>query len=271
MKVVILAPVYNSLLSMIVTTRCIREPGVSVEGIIVRKAFQLGRIFGELRRDGSFLIRKIWSKIILGEHTASKEKQYPTLASTSVEEGITAGSLKELAREHNFPLLSVKTHNDDKAVDFVRQAEADLVVFTGGGLIRKPMLTASRYGVLNAHFGMLPEYRGLDLYEWVMLHDQYDGSNIGVTLHVMDSGVDTGPIITSKQVTLLPEDSFEDLNERSRVVACDLLLEGVRRFKDGTVQLRQQKKPEGKQYFYMPARLRTIAEQKLRAHLPRQP
>ncbi len=47
-----------------------------------------------------------------------------------------------------------------------------------------------KIGVLNAHGGILPEYRGMNVMEWSLLQ----GDQIGVTVHFIDSKIDTGQI-----------------------------------------------------------------------------
>jgi methionyl-tRNA formyltransferase len=65
-----------------------------------------------------------------------------------------------------------------------------------GVIYRAPVLGAFRLGVLNAHIGMLPEYKGRSVMEWSVLA----GAPTGVTVFFMDSGIDTGSEIVIRKV-----------------------------------------------------------------------
>jgi methionyl-tRNA formyltransferase len=80
-----------------------------------------------------------------------------------------------------------------------------------GNILRKGVLDAPRLGTFNLHPSALPEYRGLhpDLYAMM------DGRNqIGITLHRMDSRIDTGPIVSQSLETLSPDDTIVTLSDR---------------------------------------------------------
>ena len=75
----------------------------------------------------------------------------------------------------------------------MKELKPDLVVFTGGRLIRDNILKNSGAGVVNCHMGILPMYRGVDVVEWPILNE--DWNNIGLTIHFMVKGIDTGDIL----------------------------------------------------------------------------
>src|SRR5262249_43615919 len=55
-----------------------------------------------------------------------------------------------------------------------------------------------RLGVLNAHMGLLPAYRGMNVAEWAAL----EGATVGCTVHLIDSGIDTGPMLATQEVDI---------------------------------------------------------------------
>ena len=73
---------------------------------------------------------------------------------------------------------------------------ADIVFLRGCGIIRRMVLEAPKVGVLNAHYGSLPKYRGVYATEWAVLN----GEAPYVTMHFVDAGVDTGAILATKAV-----------------------------------------------------------------------
>jgi folate-dependent phosphoribosylglycinamide formyltransferase PurN len=62
-------------------------------------------------------------------------------------------------------------------------------------IYRRPLLDTFRLGVLNAHIGLLPRYRGRSVMEWSLLH----GDPTGVTVFFMDEGIDTGARIVLRR------------------------------------------------------------------------
>jgi len=66
-----------------------------------------------------------------------------------------------------------------------------------GEIMDEALLSLFPGGIVNFHPGDLPAYRGCDAPEWQLLH----GLPVVCTAHLIDEGVDTGPIITKRQLT----------------------------------------------------------------------
>jgi hypothetical protein len=73
--------------------------------------------------------------------------------------------------------------------------EFDYAINGGCGIVREPQLSAPKRGWLNAHPGLLPEYRGADPVLWALRH----GGPQGATIHLMDAEIDTGPILLRRE------------------------------------------------------------------------
>jgi len=160
------------------------------------------------------------------------------------------------------PLVYAADVNKDASLDYCRGAEPDLLIYTGGGILRKPLISTARIGVLNTHAGPLPAVRGMNAVEWCVLQ----GLTPGISLHFIDAGVDTGDILEVLPIGLSPADqSFEALGERIMPLSVDLMVRGVRMLSDGSARRTSQSPSEGKQYFVMHEALRDIAARNLRA------
>jgi methionyl-tRNA formyltransferase len=261
-RVVILAPVDNSPYSRAVTALCHAEPGVEVAGVIVRKILNPGRIRMELRRDGIRLVRKAWKKLVLGSEDGVADDE-PGFTAKAEEAGIGSSRLSEFARRKRIPCIRVEDHNDERSLSALAEMRPDVVAFTGGGIIRKPLLEAAGRGIFNAHMGMLPSYRGMDVVEWPILEGHIREPGLGVTLHFMDSGIDTGPIAIRRRVPIRRGDSVEQLRKRYEPVMVDLILDGVRGVRDGTLRTQPQAAGDGRQYFIMHPRFYDQVRRKL--------
>ena len=123
-------------------------------------------------------------------------------------------SLRQVAAFYGFPVAVCKDQNSPHSIARVRQWSPDLIVFTGGNILRKPLLQVPRLGVLNVHLGLLPEIRGMSSPEWSLLKNV----PVGVTIHYLDAGIDTGPILQRYEFSDAARcESLPDL--RNRLIA----------------------------------------------------
>jgi methionyl-tRNA formyltransferase len=181
------------------------------------------------------------------------------------ELGIERRSLAAWAERHGVRHRVVVDHNEPLCLEFLREQRPEIVAFTGGGLIRGSVLAAAGLGVLNAHMGILPAYRGMDVVEWPILERNESTVGLGVTLHLMDPGVDTGPIIARFPVRIAAGDSMERLRTRYEPAMIAALLEGVRRARDGRLDPEPQHASDGRQYFALHPRMYALARSRLAA------
>ncbi len=147
-------------------------------------------------------------------------------------------------------------------MEFLVQLKPDVVVFSGGGIVREPVLQIPSMGVLNCHSGLLPKYRGMDVVEWAILESKEE-PQIGLTLHFMDRGVDTGPILLRQPEQVQPGDTLARIRRRLEPKMVRLMMRGLRGLRDGSVGSQEQSSEDGRQYFVMHPRLKVVAEKKV--------
>ncbi len=101
---------------------------------------------------------------------------------------------------------------DGALVVALREAGADTVVLAGFLRIVTPtLLDAFPMRVVNVHPALSPAFAGLHAQEQALA---YGAKVAGCTVHFVDAGTDTGPIITQRAVPVLEDDSLETLRER---------------------------------------------------------
>jgi folate-dependent phosphoribosylglycinamide formyltransferase PurN len=176
-------------------------------------------------------------------------------------------SLHGVARRYDFPVATCVDQNSPNALAQVKKWSADLAIFTGGNILREETLGAFRLGVLNSHLAFLPDIRGMSSPEWSLLC----GVPLGITIHLMDSGIDTGPIVLRREFAFPGEcGSLIDLRNRMIAAGIDLVAEAVSRFDSGTLEPVPQPnrglahRDRDSQFFVMHQRLKTVAERRLR-------
>ena len=123
-------------------------------------------------------------------------------------------SLREVAARYSFPVSVCHDQNSPGSIARIQEWSPDLIIFTGGNILRKEILGLPRLGVLNVHLGLLPKVRGMSSPEWSLLC----GVPTGITFHYMDAGIDTGPILRKYEFPDSTEcESLNDL--RNRLIA----------------------------------------------------
>ena len=104
---------------------------------------------------------------------------------------------------------------EDRCIEILRDAGVDTVVLAGFMRIVKPgLLAAFPNRVLNIHPALLPAFPGVNSWTQAL---GYGCKVAGVTVHFVDGGTDTGPIIVQKAVPVLEDDTPETLHARIQV------------------------------------------------------
>jgi phosphoribosylglycinamide formyltransferase-1 len=97
----------------------------------------------------------------------------------------------------------------------LKEAGVDLVCLAGFmRLVKRPLLDAFPSRILNIHPSLLPAFPGLDAWKQAV---EAGAGESGVTVHVVDSGMDTGPILAQEVVPVLSGDTAESLHARIQV------------------------------------------------------
>jgi len=103
----------------------------------------------------------------------------------------------------------------------LRSLAPDLMLsFSHAMLLRPGVLSASRLGALNLHNGRLPQYRGANVINWAVINAEKTAS---VTLHWMDQGLDTGPVIASACTPVSSLDTALTVRDRLVELGWELL------------------------------------------------
>ena len=106
----------------------------------------------------------------------------------------------------------------------------DLVVLAGFMRILPPnFVRALSPNLINTHPSLLPNFPGAHAVRDALFAG---ATKTGVTIHVVDEGVDTGPHIAQREVAIQPDDNEGDLHERIKVVERELLVETVKAIAD---------------------------------------
>jgi methionyl-tRNA formyltransferase len=111
--------------------------------------------------------------------------------------------------------------NDPGEVELMRGLRPDVVLVFGTGLLGEPLIDAFPGRIVNIHLGLSPYYRGAGTNFWPLVNGEPE--YCGATIHVLDRGVDTGPIIAHVRPAIAPADGPHDIGNKTIVAAAAAL------------------------------------------------
>jgi methionyl-tRNA formyltransferase len=127
-------------------------------------------------------------------------------------------------KAHELQLETFKANKiDDKAIEWLKSLRADIgAVVAYGSIFKQPVLEIPRLGWLNLHYSLLPELPGPAPVQNAILQ----GKKVtGVTVFRLDSGVDSGPIISSTEQAIDDADTTESLLSKLTGIGANLLID----------------------------------------------
>lgn len=146
---------------------------------------------------------------------------------------MTAPPVRVLADELELDVLQPTKVNSAESIGLLRELEPDVVVVAAyGAILRDALLNLAPLGAVNVHASVLPEYRGVAPAPWCLVHGAL---TTGVSTMLMDAGVDTGPVLLTRELDILPLETAGELLHRLGELGGDLLLETLDGLESGTV------------------------------------
>lgn len=142
--------------------------------------------------------------------------------------------IKVYAQSQDLPILQpVRLRREPEAVEAIRRLAPDLIVVAAyGQILPASVLAIPLYGCINVHASLLPAYRGASPITAAIL----DGlDHTGVTIMLMDAGMDTGPALAQARQAIAIDDTTETLGERLAVQGAHLLIETLPRWLRGEI------------------------------------
>ena len=133
---------------------------------------------------------------------------------------------KTLAQDNNIPVKEFHKL-DEKALDFFKNAQPDLfIVASYGAILPAKLLDIPKFGALNVHPSVLPKYRGASPIQTALLNGD---SETGTTIMLMDKGMDTGDILSQKELSIKPTETYPKLEQQLADLSNQLLIPIIQR------------------------------------------
>lgn len=186
---------------------------------------------------------------------------------------LTPPPVKIAAQKLGLPILQPEKLKAPEVFDQLTTWDPDVIVVAAyGKILRQNVLDLPRFGCVNVHASYLPRWRGASPIQAAILNGD---KATGVTIMIMDAGIDTGPILAQKTVAIDAQEDAHSLTEKladlgSRLLAMTLedylagYIETVAQNEEGATYAEMIRKEDGNLDFTLPA---VVLERKVRAFI----
>ena len=180
---------YNGIKGEYQIDKVIIEKSVSKKIFIKRRIKKLGlaRVFGQI------MFQIVCVKLL---NITSKKR---------VQEIKTSNKLSDKPIPEEI-LIEVPSVNSNECKTLLQKLNPDIIIVNGTRIISKKTLNSTNAVLVNTHAGITPNYRGVHGAYWALANN--DRNNCGVTVHLVDPGIDTGGILYQENIEVINNDNF---------------------------------------------------------------
>ena len=147
-------------------------------------------------------------------------------------------SVKIAAEEKGFTVYQPETLRDGAFLPTLEELQPDIIVVAAyGKILPRYVLDYPKFGCINSHASLLPEYRGAAPIQRAII----DGKKkSGITVMKMEEGLDTGDMILRGEVDITDEETFETLHDKLSEVSADVVCRALEMIENGTATYEKQ-------------------------------
>ena len=180
----------------------------------------------------------------------------------------------ETAAKHHLPVITASNKTElDKVIDVTPFNSHLAVLIDFGIIVSENVINAFPLGIINSHFSLLPHLRGADPITFSILNGD---TKTGVSLMMVDKGMDTGKLLTSRTIHIGAKETSVDLTDKLICLSDKLLQEYIPKYVSGDIKPKNQPHPDRATYsrkltkqdglidWFWPAE---AIERKIRAHI----
>ena len=150
--------------------------------------------------------------------------------------------VRKLAEAHGVPVITPEKVRGPEVLETLRAWRPQVIVVVAyGRILPKTILDLPPYGCINVHYSLLPKYRGAAPAAWTIINGEEQG---GVTTMRLVEKMDAGAIYLQASVPLASDETTGSLQEKLTPIGSRLLLDTIRRLKEGSLTPREQEESQ---------------------------
>ena len=134
-------------------------------------------------------------------------------------------AVKVAAVNLNIPVIQPLNLKDESFIEEIKKLRPDLFIVVAFRMLPEILWSLPPLGTINLHGSLLPDYRGAAPINWAIINGE---NKTGVTTFFIRKEIDTGPIIKSSSISILPEDNAGTLHDKLMYIGADLVVESLK-------------------------------------------
>lgn len=154
----------------------------------------------------------------------------------------------QTGRPPGLDVIEVSSANHDETIRLLQRLNAKVVVVNGTRILSKRLLQSVGAVFLNMHVGITPKYRGVHCGYWALAEG--DSQNAGVTVHLVNTGIDTGAVLYQTRIHPSKGDNFVTYPALQVAAGVRLMRLAVQDALAGTLRVQQPALPS--KLYYLP-------------------
>lgn len=157
-------------------------------------------------------------------------------------------TFQDLQKDYSFNLIDLTDHNTNECKSIVESLDLDLIVISGDGILKSFIYNQPKYGSINFHTGIIPQYRGNSTLYWALRN--MEPEMVGYTIHKVIDKVDAGDIIYQEVIPIIHNDSENTIFKKCEESGAKKIVEIVNLIEETNNQIdcTQQDLSLGKEY-----------------------
>ncbi len=140
-------------------------------------------------------------------------------------------AVKEAALAFNIPVLQPTNLKSETFLQTVKDLKPDLFIVVAFRMLPEVLWSLPHLGTINLHASLLPDYRGAAPINWAIINGE---TTSGVTTFFIRKDIDTGPIILTKSIDILPEDNAGSLHDHLMLLGANLVIDSLNNLLDSS-------------------------------------
>lgn len=219
----------------------------------VNRRYPVDRVITEEPMRGMALARRRMKK--LGWFRAGGQILFSLLIVPFIRRSSTA-RMKMINQHYGFDetpvpadkITAVTSVNEEACIRLLQELKPDLVIVNGTRIISKKVLESTSAVFINMHTGITPKYRGVHGGYWALVNK--DQSLCGVTIHLVDKGIDTGGILYQGIIPVTAADNYYTYPYLQFGEGIPLMLQAVEDVRNNRIQIRKSLTSESALWYH---------------------
>jgi methionyl-tRNA formyltransferase len=151
---------------------------------------------------------------------------------------LNESDVKKYAQKQNINILQPDNLKDEGFINEVKKLDPDLIIVVAFRKIPKEIFSIPKYGTINLHASLLPNYRGAAPINWCLINNE---TKTGVTTFFINEKIDQGDILLQEELIISNEDDFGLLYNKLSKVGAKLLVKTIKKVFSNNLNPRKQK------------------------------